>query len=134
MCYLVQLLTNSATLNGACGWLWPGKGNGLKKFRKFMKNRILSSFYHILLAGDPVKICFSKSFILFGIFTYWHQRCHVLRWLGVSSISGRVWKMSIFQIPWRHSYKLHFSVFGPWRKRFKKLVLPHFEGWEYPHP
>ena len=34
-----------------------------KKNRKFMKNRILSGFYHILLAGDPRKTCFSKNFI-----------------------------------------------------------------------
>ena len=28
-----------------------------------MENQILSGFYHILLAGDPLKICFSKIFI-----------------------------------------------------------------------
>ena len=121
MCYLVQLRTNSAILNGACGWLWPGKGNGSKKIQKFMKNRILSSFYHILLAGDPLKICFSKSFILFGVFAYRHQRCQVLRWLGVCSISNNVWKMSIFQIPSRNPYKLRFFSFQALKKTVQKI-------------
>ena len=33
-----------------------------------MKNLILSGFYHILLAGDPLKICFSENFIFFLVF------------------------------------------------------------------
>ena len=33
-----------------------------------MKNLILSGFYHILLAGDPLKICFSEIFVFFFVF------------------------------------------------------------------
>ena len=92
----------------------------MKKCQKFMKNRILSGFCHILLAGDPLKICFSEFIFFFSIFTYWHQQCQVLRWLGVCSISNSVWKMSIFQISLRNPYKLRFFSFRALKKKAQK--------------
>ena len=68
----------------------------------------------------PPENLFFRIFFFFSIFTYWHQQCQVLRWLGVCSISNSVWKMSIFQISLRNPYKLRFFSFRALKKKAQK--------------
>ena len=105
-----------------------------EKISKIHEKSNFKQFLPYFASRWPPENLYFQNFYLFGIFTYWHQLCQVLRWLGVCSISDRVWKMSMFQIPLRNPYKLCFLSFQALMKTVQKLVLLHFEGWEHPNP